>query len=534
MSERAVIRFEPSGRTVTVSSGSTLLEAARAAGIEIDAPCGGTGTCGSCRVYATGALSAATEDEQGLLGGAGVAAGKRLACHARAEGDVIVRVPEPPREARVVASARGIPAAVQSPLERGIDRLGELTGTAVDLGTTTIAAELVDLRTGTVLATAGALNAQRTVGADVLSRVAYATAGGAAELQGTVVRQVDAMTAEMLRRAGRDPGTLAESVVAGNVAMTGLFLGADVSPLGEAPYEGAPTSGRHVRPSDIGSTLTDGLDIIVLPAASAFVGSDVTTGMLATSLSERDTPTLYVDLGTNGEIVLAAGGRLHAASTAAGPALEGASIACGMRAEAGAIEQVEPDGDSLWLGVIGEREPRGICGSGLLDLIAVLLDAGVIDASGRMLDAPGHPLGARITERDGTRAFIVDALNDIVLTQQDVRQVQLAVGAIRTGIELLLESAAVEPSAIAAVVIAGGFGFHVRTASLVRLGLLPGTWLDRVGFAGNTALAGARMALLDGVVRERAAGLVDRVRNVDLAAHPGFQQRFINSLTFPG
>lgn len=533
MTERATIRFEPSGRTVTVALGSTLLDAARAAGIEIDAPCGGTGTCGSCRVRATGALSAMSGSERELLGGAGVTAGKRLACRTRVEGDATVLMPDPPREARVVSAARHKAAEVQSPLDRGIDRLGELTGTAIDIGTTTIAAELLDLRTGAVLATAGGLNDQRAIGADVLSRVAHASAGGATELREMVVRQVDALTLGMLKQAGRDLGTLVESVVVGNVAMTGLFLGTDVTPLGEAPYQGAPLSGRRVRTAEIGSSLPAGLEVFVPPGVSAFVGSDITAGLLATSLAERITPTLFIDLGTNGEIVLAARGQLRAATTAAGPALEGASISCGMRAEAGAIEQVELDGGALRLGVIGERTPQGICGSGLLDLIAVLLDAGLVDASGRMLDTVGHPLRMRVTERNGARAFIVDGAGDIVLTQHDIRQVQLAIGAIRAGVDLLLASVALEPSAIVTVVVAGGFGFHVRAASLVRLGLLPSQWLDRVMFAGNTALAGARMALLSGAVRERADGLVGRVQTVDLAAHPEFQQRFLASLTFP-
>ncbi|MDY0340496.1 MAG: ASKHA domain-containing protein [Coriobacteriia bacterium] len=534
MSERAVVRFEPSGRTVSVPLGWTLLEAARAAGVEIDAPCGGSGSCGSCRVRATGALSVATQSEQELLGRAGIALSKRLACRARIEGDVTVLLPEQPREVRVAMAAQHRAVEVQPPTERGIDRPGELIGTAFDIGTTTIAGELVDLRTGAVLAASGELNAQRTMGTDVLSRVAHASGGGAMELRDRVVKQLDAMTLGMLEQTSSAPKTLTESVVVGNVAMTGLFLGADVSPLGEAPYEGAPLGGRRVRPVDIGSALHQSLEIIVLPAASAFVGSDVTAGMLATSLAERITATLYIDLGTNGEIVLAAKGELRAATAAAGPALEGASIQCGMRAEAGAIEQVEIEGDSVLMGVIGECKPQGICGSGLLDLIAALLDAGVIDASGRLLDTVGHPLRMRITEREGSRAFIVDEHNDIVLTQQDIRQVQLAIGAIRAAIELLLASAGLEPTAIVTVVIAGGFGFHVRAASLVRLGLLHPLWLDRVTFAGNTALVGARMALLSGVVRESAEDIVSRVQTVDLAAHPEFQQRFIGSLTFPG
>lgn len=531
MNERATITFEPSGRTVSVPVGSTLLEAARVAGVEIDSPCGGTGTCGSCRVRATGALSAMSGSERELLGGAGVTAGKRLACRARAEGDATVLLPDAPREARVVSAARHRAAEVQPPLARGIERVGDVYGTAVDIGTTTVAAELVDLRTGAVLASAGELSAQRSFGADVLSRVARASAGDAAALHDAIVGQVDAMTTRMLAEAGVSVDTLAESVVVGNVAMTGLFLGREVSVLGEAPYEGAPLAGSHARPASIGSALPDSVDVIVPQAPSAFIGSDVTAGMIATALAERVTPTLYIDLGTNGEIVLAARGQLLAASTAAGPALEGASIECGMRAETGAIEQVSFADGALTLGVIGEREPAGICGSGLLDLIAVLLDTGLIDATGRLLDPVGHPLRMRITEHNGSRAFLVS--DGILLTQQDVRQVQLAVGAVRTGIELLLAEAALAPSAIVTVVVAGGFGYHVRAASLVRLGLLPPVWLDRVDFAGNTALAGARMLLVNGELRETALFVAERVRTIDLAAHPEFQQRFIASLTFP-
>jgi len=530
MNERVTITFEPSGRTVSVPVGSTLLEAARAAGVEIDSPCGGTGTCGSCRVRANGALSAMSGIERELLGGAGLTAGKRLACRARAEGDATVLLAGAPREARVVSAARHREAEVQPPLARGIDRVGDVYGTAVDIGTTTVAAELVDLRTGAVVATAGELSAQRTFGADVLSRVSRATAGDAA-LHDAIVGQVDAMTTRMLADAGVNADRLAESVVVGNVAMTGFFLGRDVSALGEAPYEGAPLAACRVRPAGIGSTLPASVDVLVPQASSAFIGSDVTAGMIATALAERITPTIYIDLGTNGEMVLAAKGQLLAASTAAGPALEGASIECGMRAETGAIEQVAFADGALTLGVIGEREPTGICGSGLLDLIAVLLDTGMIDATGRMLDPVGHSLRMRVTEHNGSRAFLVS--DGIVLTQQDVRQVQLAVGAVRTGIELLLAEAALAPSAIVAVVVAGGFGYHVRAASLVRLGLLPPVWLDRVDFAGNTALAGARMLLVNGELREKAASTVDRVRTIDLAAHPEFQQRFIASLTFP-
>jgi len=532
MTERATIRFEPGDRSVTVPVGSTLLEAARAAGVEIDAPCGGTGRCGSCRVRASGSLAPLSGDERELLGGAGVAMGKRLACRARVTGDATVLLDEAPRKARVLASAREREVTVEPPEARGIEREGRAIGATVDVGTTTVAAQLVDLRTGDVITSSGALNEQRVFGADVLSRVAYSAGGIDSRLHTMIAGQVDALLGEMLAHAEIDSADLVEAVAVGNVAMTGLLLGEDVSALGEAPYEGAPTGEAAVSGEAAGLAGFPSLRLLVPPAPSAFIGSDITAGMLAAALADRVTATLYVDLGTNGEIVLAARGNLLAASTAAGPALEGASIECGMRAEPGAIEQVELVDGALRFRVIGERRPAGICGSGLLDLVAALLDAGVLDASGRLVDSVGHPLRERLTEREGVRAFVVDSGADIVLTQRDIRQVQLALGAVRAGIEILLAEAPLEPSAVASVVIAGGFGYHVRTSSLVGVGLFPPAWLDRITFEGNAALTGARMMLLGTAAREKARTVAERVRTLDLAAHPGFQQRFLDALNF--
>ncbi|MGB4582478.1 MAG: ASKHA domain-containing protein [Coriobacteriia bacterium] len=534
MNERASIRFEPAGRTVKVPVGSTLLEAARAAGLAIDAPCGGTGTCGSCRVSAAGALAPPTRNERELLGGAGLAAGKRLACRARVGGDATVTIEGPSREVRVVTSSEQETLQIEDPAERGIISVGTVVGAAVDIGTTTVAVQLLDLRTGEVLATVGDLNAQRVFGADVLSRVAFAAGDRGAELQRLIVSQLDELLGQALRVAGLSSDRLVEAAIVGNTAMTGLLLGADVSPLGEAPYAGAPTAEASLRGGELGIASAPALRVVVLPGASAFIGSDIIAGVLATRLAERVAPTLMIDLGTNGELVLAAGGQLLAASTAAGPALEGASVECGMRAEPGAIERVDLIGDRLALSVIGERAPSGICGSGLLDLVAALLDAGVIDNSGRFVDRVGSPFRDRFTSRDGVRTFVLDAPAGVVLTQKDVRQVQLAIGAVRTGIDLLLEGAGIGPSAIVNAVVAGGFGYHVRPESLVRLGLVPAVWHDRVTFGGNTALAGARAALVNSAVRAEARDIAGVVRTLDLAAHPEFQQRFLVALSFPG
>ncbi|MHB1323782.1 MAG: ASKHA domain-containing protein [Coriobacteriia bacterium] len=534
MSEQATIRFEPAGRTAMVPVGSTVSGAARLAGVEIDAPCGGLGRCGSCRVRAEGALEPPSLDEQELLGGAGIAAGMRLACRARVAGDAIVHVPERAGAMRIVTAALERSLTVEPPAARGVHATGPAVGAAVDLGTTTVAVMLVDLGSGEVLAVAADTNAQRAFGADVLSRVAHADASGGPALRKAAVDQIELLLGVALSRADVPADRLAEMVVVGNTAMTGLLLGADVSMLGAAPYKGAPVAEARVPAYSLGLPAFASLDVLVPPGVSAFVGSDITAGMLATGLAERETPTLLMDLGTNGELVLGHQGELLAASTAAGPALEGASISCGMRAEPGAIERVSLADGGLELGVIGEREPLGICGSGLLDLIAVLLDVGVLDVGGRFAKGAPGPLGERMTERDGVRAFVVDAHANIMLTQKDVRAVQLAIGAVRTGIELLLVEAGLAASGIESVLVAGGFGHHVRAESLVRLGLVPVAWHDRVVFAGNTALLGARMYLANSAVRRQAGELAQRVRTIDLAVHPLFSQRFLASLTFPG
>ncbi|MBF4509668.1 MAG: DUF4445 domain-containing protein [Aeromicrobium sp.] len=517
----ARVRFEPDGAEAEVPVGTTLLDAAHIAGVGVPAPCGGVGRCGACRVTAEGALSPLTATEADVLGGAGVAAGKRLACRARAEGDVRVTLGRVKARPRIEGAPVGAAHVHGKPL-----------GCAVDLGTTTIAVAVVDLPDGPVAGGAAALNPQERWGADVMSRVSAAIGGATADLRRAVLDRIDDLVSEAVASAGAPDSALDALVVCGNTAMCALLLGRDVTPLGAAPYAGADVSEARLTARDLGLSVAGDAEVYVPPGASAFIGPDVTAGLLATHLAERQEPTLLIDMGTNAEIVLAAEGRLRAASAAAGPALEGARIECGMRAETGAIERVDREGDTLVLGVIDDAAPVGICGSGLVDLVAALLEAGVLDASGRLRDDTPDPLAARVVERDGQRAFIVDDGAGIVLTQKDVRETQLALAAVRTAVDLLLaEAGHVDP---ADVVIAGGFGRHLRASSLVRLGVLPQAWESRVSFAGNTALMGARMLLAGTEACERAADLASAVETLDLATHPAFQARFVSALTFPG
>jgi uncharacterized 2Fe-2S/4Fe-4S cluster protein (DUF4445 family) len=420
-------------------------------------------------------------------------------------------------------------STVDAPATRVIDARGAAFGVAVDIGTTTMAGTLVDLRTREVRAAVTALNPQRVYGADVMSRVTAARQGASDSLRRLVRGEVEAMVLGLTSGAGlADRST--EIALVGNTTMVGLFLGKDVSPLAHAPYGGAFTDEIVVSATECGMPGLMATRVYVPPAISAFVGSDVVAGLIANDLDAREVTTLFMDLGTNAEMVLLAGEVTLAASAAAGPALEGASIERGMGAADGAIERVSLAGSVLELGVIGAARPLGICGSGLLDLVATLLRAGVLDSSGVLRGNVRTPLAQAVRERHDMRVFVVDEGADIVLTQRDVRHVQLALAAVRVGIELLLEQAALPIGDLREVVIGGGFGLHVDAQNLARLGVIPELWVDRVRFVGNAALAGAEMLLADSDARDRARVLPDTVKVLDLGAHATFQERFIRSL----
>ena len=535
------VRFEPEGAEVVVEVGTSLHEAAAIAGVLLEAPCGGLARCGGCRVLASGGLSRVKPDESEVLGPRAIAAGWRLACRARALGPDAVRVEKPSAAGGAVRVVEhGLTGAatitVQPPSERGLEcASGSATlGAVVDLGTTTIVAGLVDLGTGLELGSASSLNPQVAAGHDVLSRISRALDGHAEDLRRAASGEIERLVISTVAAAGLEPADVCELVVVGNTAMVHILLGLDVSPFGGWPYEGISLAARTMRAPDAGLEAFSAARLYVPPAVSAFVGADITAGLVAAAVDTRTRPTLFIDLGTNGEIALRAPGGMLACSTAAGPALEGMSIECGMRAEPGAVERVELSGSGLVVGTVGGAPPRGICGSGLLDLVAVLVERGLVDRSGRMLPIAGDPLSRRLRDVDDVRRFIVDEEADVYLSQKDVRQLQLAKGAVAAGIEVLLESAGVAAADVAEVVIAGGFGLHVRPKSLVALGMVPQMWHDRITFVGNAAWTGGLMMLLDGARRAEAEALAARILTVPLATRADFQDRFMRNLAFPG
>ena len=425
------------------------------------------------------------------------------------------------------------------------DTAGECYGAAFDVGTTTLVGSLVDLGTGREVAVESAINAQVRFGDDVLSRIKHAeTAAGLEELRATIVEIVGGMIDRLCKQASARRRRIYEIAFSGNTTMQHLLMGIDPSQLGQVPF--VPTFGRSVTVSaaELGLDIHPRAAAVLFPVIGGFVGGDTVAGMLATGLVEREGPALMVDIGTNGEIVLAHEGRIWAASTAAGPAFEGARISCGMRATAGAIEKVVFDGD-VRVSVIGDVEPVGLCGSALVDLTAELLDCGIVSSSGRMA-GPGElpaglpePLARRvILGKNNQPAFVLaEADGDrpaVTLTQKDVREIQLAAGAIRAGMVVLLKQAGLQTSDLNRVLIAGGFGSFIRRNHAQRIGLLPpGVDHRRIQYVGNASLSGAQWALTSTAARRRADDLARQARHVELSQDADFQMQFAEAMIFP-
>jgi uncharacterized 2Fe-2S/4Fe-4S cluster protein (DUF4445 family) len=427
------------------------------------------------------------------------------------------------------------------------DTTERLLGLAFDLGTTTVVATLLDLATGTPLAVASMLNKQQPFGADVITRISatmldpalLATLGRLA--QETLAELAD----EVCARAGADPADVTEIAVAGNATMTHIVLGIDPEPLGVAPFIMATRELPEVLAADLHVPAHPRARAFVFPAFGAYVGGDITAGLLASGMNRDARTRLFIDIGTNCEIVLGNRDWLLATAAPAGPAFEGAAIRCGMRAADGAIEAVAITPDGLGLTVIGDTEPAGLCGSGLVDAVASLVKAGLLDHSGRLVTdeaaaAVAPALAPRLTMFGQERVFVLhwrgepgDVSDAIYLSQRDVRELQFAKAAIATGWQVLLDEAGLAAHDIQQVLLAGSFGSYLSPASAIALGLVPRLPVLRVVSAGNVAGEGAKMSLLS--VRERAAALalLAEVRYVELSDRDGFNDAFVDQLQFP-
>jgi len=420
-----------------------------------------------------------------------------------------------------------------------------MLGFAVDIGTTTIVGYLMDLYTGKELATASTLNPQTQFGGDVITRTNFAShEGGLEQLHKTVVTAINELLAEACAQAQVELQDVYAVAVVGNTCMHHLFLGVNPEPIAKAPYVSVISEMTSYPAPELNLAINPAGKVYVLPNIGGFVGADTVGVLLTTDIEQSDRIKLVIDIGTNGEIVLGSKQRLVACSAAAGPAFEGAQITYGMRGAAGAIDHVLIDED-IEISVIGNEKPKGICGSGLLDVVAELLKLGIVDWRGRMLTPDqwdpevAKRFGDRLIEIDGMKAFVLVKAGEsalgkpITITQKDIRELQLAKGAIATGIRILMMELGIAVEDIDEVLLAGAFGNYLNPYSACRIGLIPMALFERIRPVGNAAGTGAKIALLSRQQLQRANALARTVEHIELSGHPRFTEVFAEALNYP-
>lgn len=593
------VDFEPLGRRIQIRAGETLLDAARAAGIQIASICGGAGLCESCIIrLRDGELSDLSLEEQSAREEGWLAEDERLACQTTPLSDVTVDIPPKSLtssqrlqlEANVTQiplhpMTRAITLQMNQPtitmpeqvlpeLESALERSGvgevrcepsliqELAttldehmwnvrivlrddeiiaalpidqsqlGIAIDLGTTKIAVFLLNLETGDTLTQTGVMNPQISFGEDVISRISYANKGERErkELTGILIESINVAVGDLCGSAGCSREAIVEAVIVGNTVMHHSVLGLPLRQLGVAPFAPAVEGSMEVRSRDLGLDLAKGAYVYLPPNIAGYVGADHTGVLLATGFIEEDGAQLAVDIGTNTEISLNTDNRILSCSCASGPAFEGAHIRDGMRAAPGAIERVQAANGGFRWQTVDDQPPIGICGSGILDAVAALRSLGWIDRSGRLQEDstdPGHwhPDGICLVNASESGHG-----NDIVLTRNDIHEIQLAQGAIRAGIEVLLKEANIEPDDLERVYLAGAFGTYLNISSAMASGLLPIIDSERILQVGNAAGAGARQLLLSMDKRHEVEKILDRVEYIELTTHPTFTDLYMQYL----
>lgn len=505
------VTFEPSGRTVWVAPGTTALVAARKAGVDVVATCGGRGTCGACGVRVVqGELGAVSSDEAVLL--ARAPRDVRMACRAEVVSPVVLR---PVIDADVTSVAEGA-EGVAGALVAG-----------VDLGTTTVAAAVVDPVTGAELGRSVVLNGQAPWGADVLARLSAAMQGDGEDLR---VAAEDSVLKALDMATGARLGMLERVVIAANTAMATLLCGADVTPLSRYPFAIPKDSDRLPAHSRLREALPT-CEIVVVPAIASFVGGDAAAGAVAHRILESDTATVLVDIGTNAEVVVASRGCVWVSSAAAGPAFEGGTISHGGPAVPGAITSVEfRDGGGVAMATIGDQEPRWMSGAGLVSCVAQMLRSRDLAADGAMV-ADG-PHGIRMRRDDaGVIGIDITDTGSVRVTQLDIRAFQLAKAAVRVALDMTLGAAGVKDAGVGRVLVAGAFGAALDARDLVDLGVVSAGLKDVLVPVGNASLEGAVAIALDESLLEQWIQAASGVESVELASDPAFTERLIAALS---
>src|SRR6266436_2022839 len=609
------LRILPDDRTLEVLSGTTILRAAHAAGVDITATCGGRGRCTSCRVkFIEGTVPPPTIMDELQLGADLVRDGYRLSCQCGVTEPITVELAPPLDERAFQILGAGAGVAGRIPIDSGVvkhvvkvalpreehhqtsdleqlleaigrapadvhpdllrqlpaalrESEGEVTvttfgstvigvergdtalmkfGLAVDIGTTSVVTSLIELESGEQLASVSSLNPQAVFGGDLMSRIAFVqfNPGNLRKLQTRIIGLLNRHIEQLTRESGVLAKWIFKVVVVGNTCMHHLLLGIDPSYVGLAPYAPVMRQPLVLPARDLPLKIAPEARVCLLPLVAGFVGADAVAVALATRIHESAAVRAAVDIGTNGEVLLGSRERLWACSAPAGPALEGAQIRHGMRAAIGAIDRVEVGRASCRLHTIGDAPAQGLCGSGLLDAVAALLDLGVLDWTG-LIDVDGRerlpaPIRWRVEIRGEERLVVLarvgehGAEREITLTQDDVRQVQLCKGAIASGVAMLQHVAAVPTERVDELMLAGGFGNYLSVRSALRIGLIPpGLPEARIRYVGNAAALGAQLALVSEAERARAEVIARRIEHVSLAAHPDFETIFVDCMNFP-
>lgn len=513
-----------------------LMELLRQQGVYIPAYCGSKGTCGKCRVqFLTGAPEPGLEDRE-RFSEKELEKGWRLACKAKVSGEVQISIEESVMEENIIADAAcdtkiNIEDKNNKVENKNIDDIkysdseerkkqGKVSGqipshtVCIDIGTTTIAAIELNPHTGTIIQDAVTTNHQRAYGADVISRIQAANEGKGQLLQSILWEDIENLLNKM-----NIPLENSRLIISCNTTMGHLLQGYSCATLGKAPYEPVDISCHtfFYHGND---------DILILPGISTFVGADIVSGIVETGMHKKEEITILVDVGTNGEIAIGNKDKILVTSAAAGPAFEGSNIDCGVAAVPGAISTVEIRDGRIFLGTIGEQKPVGICGSGVLEITYELLKNGYLDENGRLCE-PYVQMGVPI--------FTANQYSEksIKFTQKDIRQVQYAKSAIRTGIEILLKEYGITYDEVDHLYLAGGFGKHLNVEKAVGIGMLPAELKDKISAVGNTSLFGAMLVARDEAILEDFVNVAGMAEEITLAGHQNFQECYLEYMSFP-
>ncbi len=556
MTQLTILPFK---KNVTIRTDETVMQALRRGGYEIEGPCNGQGICGKCRIRVENPADVPQTPHRRISKTEAREKGIRLACRLVPPDDITVHLPDDfSVDARILEGEHldGIelkPAAVvvskkdaywlqyagqdSEVILQKWDVQFSAKGLAIDIGTTTLVVTLFCLVTGKELSTASSINPQTKFGHDILSRIQKgSTEEGLAEVAGVVRKELNRLVQAACKKSNAVVDEILDVVIGGNTTMLTLVAAINPEPLGRLPFTVDIKAGASYAAKDFGLDVNPAGRVYVPPIVHAFIGSDITAGVLACGCLEKKKPSLFVDVGTNGEMGINNDGRFIVASTAAGPAFEGMGVSCGIRAVPGAVEAAYFDGETIEIKTIDAQPARGICGSGIIDIMASLLKGGVVNPSGR-IKTPDQKEGLQASVAEGLVLIddqpVFNIADGVFFTQADIRQLQLAKGAIRTGIDMLMSEANVTAEDLEDITLAGAFGYHLRPDSLATIGLIPDKLARKVRFAGNTSKTGCAMMLINASLREYLEKQVQSVEHLPLAEKISFQKLFIENLNFP-